>query len=197
MRRIEAIILAGGAGSRFGGGKLLAPYKGGALIDGAVRTALSAPVTKVLLVTGYDGDRVGEAAESLAAREYPGQALEVVHADRYAMGMAETLKTGVAALSGKIDGAIIFLGDMPQIPLPLPAKLLEGVGCRSAAAPVFKGRRGHPVLFAARLFPRLLELTGDHGARELLDSLGDDLALITVDDPGVLFDVDRWSDLAL
>ena len=196
MQTMEAIILAGGAGSRFGGGKLLAPYRSGALLDGAVQAAMAAPVDRVILVTGHDADRVGDAAVQLAARAYPGRRFDLVFAERHAEGMAFTLKAGVAALSNDAKSAFVFLGDMPNIPLPVPARLAEHLGGRSAAAPVFNGKRGHPVLFAARLFPALLKLSGDHGARKILDALGDDLALLDVDDPGVLFDVDHRSDVA-
>jgi molybdenum cofactor cytidylyltransferase len=51
------------------------------------------------------------------------------------------------------------------------------------------------VLFSAALFPQLLALSGDEGARQVLKSLGDRLTLIDTDDPGVLFDVDRPADL--
>jgi molybdenum cofactor cytidylyltransferase len=196
MQSIEAIILAGGSGSRFGGGKLLAPYRSGALIDGAIHAAMSAPVHRVILVTGHDADRVGDAAARLAAQAYPKRRFDVVFAERHAEGMAFTLKTGVAALSDEAKGAFVFLGDMPDIPLPIPALLAAHLGGRSAAAPVYKGKRGHPVLFAARLFPALLTLSGDQGARKILDTLGEDLALLDVDDPGVLFDVDHRSDVA-
>jgi molybdenum cofactor cytidylyltransferase len=195
MHRMEAIILAGGTGSRFGHGKLLAPYRGGALIDGALRAALAAPVTRVLLVTGHDGDRVGEAAMTFVARENAGRNVQLVHADRYAEGMAETLKTGVAALSSGADGAFVFLGDMPRIPVSLAARLAEAIGDRGAAAPCFRGERGHPVLFAAGMFPKLLRLRGDQGARGILDAMADDLALVAVEDDGVLFDVDHRSEL--
>ncbi|MFZ5670714.1 MAG: NTP transferase domain-containing protein, partial [Pseudomonadota bacterium] len=59
-----------------------------------------------------------------------------------------------------------------------------------AAAPVFEGRRGHPVLFGASLFPALLALRGDQGAGRLLDGLDEGLARVRAGDDGVLFDVD-------
>jgi len=196
MQSIEAIILAGGAGSRFGGGKLLTPYRSGLLLDGAVHAAMAAPVERVILVTGHDADRVGHAAAKLAARAYPQRRFDVVFAERHAEGMAFTLQAGVAALSDNVGGAFVFLGDMPDIPVQVPAQLAARLGSRSAAAPLFNGKRGHPVLFAARLFPALLSLSGDQGARKILDALGEDLALLNVDHPGVLFDVDRPSDVA-
>ena len=69
------------------------------------------------------------------------------------------------------------------------------LGGAAAAAPQFDGRRGHPVLFTAALYPRLLALSGDRGAASVLQSLGDTLALVDAPDDGVLFDVDRPSDL--
>jgi molybdenum cofactor cytidylyltransferase len=64
-----------------------------------------------------------------------------------------------------------------------------------AAAPVHAGRRGHPVLFSAELIPALKSLSGDEGARSVRAGLGDRLALVPADDPGVLIDVDRPEDL--
>jgi molybdenum cofactor cytidylyltransferase len=65
----------------------------------------------------------------------------------------------------------------------------------SAAAPTFGGRRGNPVLLARELFPGLLALQGDEGARRILQGIGDRLALVEAPDDGVLFDVDQQSDL--
>ena len=64
-----------------------------------------------------------------------------------------------------------------------------------AVAPTFNGRRGNPVLLDRTLFPQLLALTGDAGARGVLQDLGDRLVLIESPDDGVLFDVDEPSDL--
>ena len=195
-QRLQAIVLAGGSGSRFGGGKLLAPYRGGSLIDGALRSAFAAPVESVIVVTGYSRDDVGEAVTTFVHRHHYHSRLILRHADNYAEGMAATLKAGVAALSDATEGAFVFLGDMPSIPADVPTRLASDIGERAAAAPVFGETQGHPILFARRLFPKLLDLKGDKGARSVLDALGSDLALIKVEDDGILFDVDRWSDLA-
>jgi molybdenum cofactor cytidylyltransferase len=195
MQNIEAIILAAGTGSRFGGGKLVARYKGGALIDGAVRAALAAPVSRTILVTGHDADRVAAVARQTAAGQSLHTRLDVVHAHDYAKGMAESLCTGVAALSSGAEAAFVFLGDMPEAPASIAARLAGAIGEHAAAAPSYRGRRGHPVLFAARLFPALMQLTGDRGASRLLSDLREDLVLVEAEDPGVLFDVDHPSAL--
>ena len=79
--------------------------------------------------------------------------------------MGATLRTGVAALPPDSDGAFVFLGDMPLIPPDIPPRLAAALAAGAVAgAPCFEGRRGHPVLFSASLFPALRALTGQSGA---------------------------------
>jgi molybdenum cofactor cytidylyltransferase len=90
----------------------------------------------------------------------------------------------------------VFLGDMPRVPLRVLAPLAEALAAGApAAAPIFQGRRGNPVLLGRELFPDLLKLTGDAGARSVLQGLGERLALVEAPDDGVLFDVDERGDL--
>ncbi len=100
------------------------------------------------------------------------------------------------SLPSTADGAVIFLGDMPCIPQGIVHDLLLALEPESlAAAPCFENRRGHPVLVRRDLFPALLDLAGDSGAKIVLDGLGDRLVLVPVKDGGVLFDVDVVGDL--
>jgi molybdenum cofactor cytidylyltransferase len=191
---LEAIVLAAGAARRFGGGKLTAPWRDGVLLGGALAAAFAAPVRRVVLVTGADAPAVEAAARAFAARAGETARLAVVHAPDHAEGMAASLRTGVAALGPDTAGAFVFLGDMPRVPAAVLAPLAQAVADgRAAAAPVFEGRRGHPAIFARRLFPGLLTLTGDTGARRVLDAA--DALLVEASDDGVLFDVDAPADL--
>jgi molybdenum cofactor cytidylyltransferase len=194
--RFEAVVLAAGTGSRFGGGKLLAPWGGGVLLDAALACALAAPVRGVSVVTGADARRVAAAAQAYAARAGQAARLRIVEARDHAQGMGASLRAGIAALPGDAAAVFVFLGDMPRVPVavlgPMAAALRAGA---PAAAPVFAGRRGNPVLLGAALFPDLLALTGDQGARQVLQALGDGLALVEAPDDGVLFDVDERGDL--
>jgi molybdenum cofactor cytidylyltransferase len=187
---LEAIVLAAGAGRRFGGDKLTAPWRGGALIDGALAAALAAPVRRVIVVTGADPAVAGRVATCADPR------LVIAHAADHALGMSASLRAGLAATSPGVAGAYVFLGDMPLPPHAIAGRLAEALAAGAfAAAPVMAGRRGHPALFSAALFPRLAALEGDVGARAVLDALGARLALVETDDPGVLADVDRPDDL--
>ena len=186
----EAIVLAAGSGVRFGGGKLLAPYSGAPLLHAALAAARAAPVRAVTVVTGAGAEAVAAAAQAFDP------AIRIVHAADHAEGMAASLRAGVAALPADVGAAFLFLGDMPRVPLGVLAPLAEAIGGgASAAAPVFQGRRGHPVVLGRELFAAVAELTGDAGARPLLAGLGARLALVEASDDGVLFDVDRPADL--
>jgi len=192
--RLEAVVLAAGAARRFGGGKLTAPYAGGVLLDGALAAAFAAPVRSVTLVTGTDAAAVEAAARVWAERSGQAARLRIVHASDHAEGMAASLRAGVASLPEDAAGAFVFLGDMPRVPLAVLELLAARLGAGDlCAAPVFQGRRGHPALFACALFPDLLALTGDQGARAVLQRVG--AALVEAPDEGVLFDVDEAGDL--
>lgn len=189
-RPFAAVVLAAGTGSRFGGGKLLAPWRGAPLLHAALAAARAAPVDEIVLVTGADAAAVGEAACAFDP------AIRVVHAPRYAEGMAQSLKAGIAALGEGLAGAFVFLGDMPRVPRGVLSPLAQAViGGAAAAAPVCGGRRGNPVVLSAALFPQVASLSGDLGARPILQALGPALALVATEDDGVLFDVDRQDDL--
>ncbi len=193
----EALVLAAGAGSRFGGGKLLAPWRGGVLLDGALAAAFAAPVRLVTVVTGADAERVAAAAREFAARAGQGARLRITHAADHAEGLSASLRTGAGTLPADAAGVFVLLGDMPRVPHAVLRPLADAVQAgAAAAAPVFAGRRGNPVLLGAALIPKLANLTGDQGARPLIQALGTALALVDSPDNGVLFDVDERADLA-
>jgi len=190
--RVSAVLLAAGAGRRFGdGGKLLSPHAGGRLIDGALRLALAAPVDEVLLVTGSRGAAVADHALALVRDPR----LRIVSAPDWAEGLAASLRAGVRA-AGPADAVLVLLGDMPRIPASVLSPLVDAVRRGGlAAAPVFDGQRGHPVVFSAALYPQLLALAGDQGAGRLLVGLEGALSLVEAPDDGVLYDVDIPADL--
>jgi molybdenum cofactor cytidylyltransferase len=190
--RVSAVLLAAGAGRRFGdGGKLLASYAGGCLIDGALRLALAAPVDEVVLITGARGGAVGDHALS----RFGDPRLRVLKAPDWDDGLSASLRAGLKAV-GDADAALVMLGDMPRVPASVLPPLVDAVRMGAwAAAPVFGGRRGHPVVFSAALYPRLLALSGDQGAGRLLAGMAEGLALVAAPDDGVLYDVDTPCDL--
>ena len=193
---LHALVLAAGQGSRYGGPKLLAPWRGAAVLDGALAAAFAAPAEAVWVVTGAHRAEVEAAARAFAVAHPEGGRLRLVHAPDHAQGLSASLRRGLEALPGEAAGAFVFLGDMPRAPPAVLQPLADALaGGAAAAAPVRRGRRGHPVLVSRALFPALRALEGDRGAAAVLKALGPALALIETDDEGVLFDVDRPADL--
>jgi molybdenum cofactor cytidylyltransferase len=184
---VHAIILAAGSGSRFGGGKLMTPFRDGVLLDGALDAAFAAPVRSVLVVVGADP------AVAIRAKA---RGAQIVEAKDHALGLSASLKAGIAALPADAAGALVFLGDMPQVPHAVLAPLVEALQAGAvAAAPVYGEELGNPAALSAALFPKVLALQGDRGARVLIEGLGEWLVRVPAPDGGVLFDVDRREDL--
>ena len=114
------------------------------------------------------------------------------HADQ---GMGTSIAAGVAATAGA-SGWVIALGDMPSIRVDTVMAVVDALraGAR-VAVPVVGGKRGHPVGFSAYYLARLLALTGDAGAREILAEDASFIEEIHVDDAGIFADIDTVSDL--
>ncbi|MGZ3280093.1 MAG: nucleotidyltransferase family protein [Caulobacteraceae bacterium] len=187
MSGVHALVLAAGSGSRFGGGKLMAPWKGGVLIDGALGAAFAAPVKAVHVVVGADP------AVTAHARA---RGAQIVEARDHALGLSASLRAGVAALPQDAAGVLVLLGDMPRVPHAVLAPLVAAVEAGAlAAAPTFEGRIGNPAALSAALFPKIMALQGDRGARVLIEGLGEAVVLTPAPDSGVLYDVDRPEDL--
>lgn len=186
----HALLLAAGAGRRFGGGKMLATWRGEPLVRAAARAALAASVESCLVVTGCGAPGVEAALEGLG-----GPRLRVLRAAAWPEGLSASLRAGIAALPPDCAGAVVFLGDMPRIPHELGDRLIAALEAGAAGAEVlWAGRPAHPVAFARRLFPRLMALRGDAGGRQVLSGRRD-VARIETDQPGAAFDVDRREDL--
>jgi molybdenum cofactor cytidylyltransferase len=187
---IAAVILAAGRSTRFAGDqpaatKLIAELKGKPLVRHVGEAALASKARPVIVVTGHHRDDVQEALAGLP--------LQFVHNKDYATGLASSLRVGIAAVPPSASGAIILLGDMPLVAADLIDQLvrrLEKNSDADAIVPVTKGRRGNPVLLACSLFPAVVRLTGDEGARRLLREPGIHVAEIAVEEAAAAVDID-------
>ncbi|WP_049982626.1 NTP transferase domain-containing protein [Halorubrum sp. BV1] len=192
--RVAGVLLAAGTSSRFGDdNKLLATVDGEPVVRRAARTLVDAGVNPVVVVVGYEADRVRDAVADLPVR--------VAVNDAYEAGQSTSVRTGIGALgdtdaSGDVDAAVIALGDMPLVDSATVETLIAAyaAGAGDALAAAYDGDRGNPVVFDRRFFDRLVAVDGDVGGREILLA-GDASALVAVDDPGVRRDVDRPEDL--
>ena len=190
--RIAAVILAAGQSRRMGAiNKLLAEIDGEPLIARVVRVVTESKAEPVVLVTGHEADRVRAAVA--------GFPVSFVHNHDYADGLSGSLKAGLSALGPDTHGAIICLGDMPELRADHLARLMaafdpeEG---REICVPTFEGKRGNPVLFGRRFFPEMMGVSGDVGARHLIGEYAEAVCEVPNPDRSILLDLDTPEALA-
>ena len=188
MTSITGILLAAGAGSRFGGGKLLHPLPGsGVPLALASCRRLRQAIDRVCVVV-----RAGDAG---VIELFENEDVCVVPCEDATEGMGHSIACGVAAMADA-DGWVIALGDMPGVAPDTIGAIARSLGLGAAiSVPTFDGRRGHPVGFGGRFLHELAALTGDIGAREVLHAHRDLVREVPVDDPGIHADIDTRSDL--
>lgn len=184
---VVGVLLAAGAGTRFGGAKLLHPLEDGG--------AISAHAARNLRAAGLDVIAVIRPGDFPLSDLLEQEGCYVTQCAESARGMGYSLAHGVAA-ARDAGGWVVALADMPRV---APATIRSIADTLEAgaeiAAPVYRGERGHPVGFSAALHLELLALEGDMGARAVIDRHRDAMRLIECDDPGVLLDVDAKEDL--
>lgn len=186
-REIEGLLLAAGAGSRFGGGKLLHELDGVAIGVRSARNMMAACLRVTAVVRPGN-----EVLVQLLQRE----SVTVTVCDNAADGMGVSLAHAIAA-TREAAGWVVALADMPRIrPQTIQRVVMAIQNGARIAAPRFKGERGHPVGFAASLLDELLALKGDEGARAVVKRHHAEIEWIDVEDAGVVFDIDRREDLA-
>src|SRR6185437_2580776 len=165
-KRVAAVVLAAGRSTRMGAvNKLIAEIGGKPLVRIAAEQALASHASPVIVVTGHEKEKVAAALAGLPVR--------LVHNPDYAEGLGSSLRTGIAAVPAEADGAIVCLGDMPQVDAPLIDKLIAAFDPEKGAlvvTPTIDGRRGNPVVWSRRFFPDLMAVQGDVGARNLIGS---------------------------
>jgi molybdenum cofactor cytidylyltransferase len=188
-RRIAALVLAAGRSTRMGAvNKLIADIDGTPMVRRVVEAALVSRAAPVLVVTGHMGEEVAAALAGLAVTQ-------VANPD-YATGLASSLKAGIRALPPSCDGALILLGDMPQIAAGHLDALVAAFTSDAILVPVHKGRQGNPVLWPARHFPELLQLDGDTGAKRLIATHIDSVREVDLGTDAILADIDTPEALA-
>ena len=190
---VAALILAAGKSSRMGNAnKLLAPLGSAPMIAGVAEAAIASRARPVVVVTGFEADKVATALAGLA--------VEIVHNPDYVRGMSTSLRTGIGALRETgVAGALVLLGDMPRVTAATLDRLIaafEQSGGRAICIPEADGQRGNPLLWPADLFAAMAGLSGDKGAKELLARHPDRIEVVTAPAREILADVDTPADLA-
>lgn len=153
------LILAAGAGTRFGGTKQLAALRGRPLLEHAIEAMLGAGLDRVVVVLGHEAERIRSSVSFGSA--------EVVIASGWASGQAASLRAGVRAVFDA-SAVVITLGDQPFITSSVIAASLDELPGHDAVRAFYDGKPGHPVVFGRPVMEAIGSLEGDVGAREVL-----------------------------
>lgn len=185
--RLVGVLLAAGAGRRFGGPKLMQALTDGTPVAAAAASNLLAVVPDTIAVVRPDDAELIDALTATGVR--------IVDNSLAERGIGSSIAAAVRA-SADTDGWLIALGDMPWIKPSTIAAVASGVRrADSIVAPSYRGRRGHPVGFGSAWGADLQALSGDEGARGLIRANRGGLLLLDTDDAGVLQDIDLPRDL--
>jgi len=176
------LVLAAGGSRRMGSApKLLEAVGGEPMIVRAAHAALDASLGPVLVVTGDQSEAVVAALPS---------GTHVVRNPLWREGLSTSLIAGIAALPSGVDVVLIALGDMPLVTAHHHRTVAAAWRPGHIVVPVHQGHPGHPVALAATFLPELLLVEGDSGARRVVLDHPDAVIELSIDDPGIVTDVD-------
>jgi len=186
---VAGVVLASGLSLRFGEeNKLLAPFGQATVVRRTVQAYLDGNLQPVLVVMGHQADRVRSALAGLT--------VTAVCNPEFEQGQSRALVRGVNSLPRHTAAAIIGVADQPLLAGDVIRELVTTYRTTRAplVVPRFAGRRGNPVLFDRRLFPELLQVTGDRGGRPVLEAHRQDIVWLDVSDARMAADVDTPED---
>ncbi|PIA71726.1 nucleotidyltransferase family protein [Pseudomonas sediminis] len=184
---VAALVLAAGYSRRFGADKRrLQLGDGRSLLNSSLALPCSM-LEEIWLVLRPD--------ESIAELGLP-VSIKLVQHPLTAQGMGHSLAAGAERLlaESNADVVAIFLADMPSIHRDSLETLIAHSSANNIVLPSYQGKRGHPVLFGRDFWPQLAALSGDAGAKPVLQQNPDAVHIVELDDPGVLQDVDTQED---
>ena len=192
IEKIAIIILAAGTSSRFGSPKQLLTYNGNTLLRHAVDAALGTGCQSVSVILGANIE--------VLRGELKDKPVIIVENSGWEEGMASSIRCGLENIKNSIlnpDSVIFMVCDQPHVSSSLLVSLIEKK--QETGMPIvassYEGKSGTPALFHRTIFPLLMELVGDKGARKIIADNPEKVALVSF--PGGIIDIDTVSDYEL
>lgn len=186
---LSGIILSAGESSRMPGRvKALLVLNGKTFIENIIENMSDIPLGELILVLGAHSDEIRDRVK--------GYKIKIVVNDNWKEGQIESLRTGIRNLSSKCEGFMFTLVDHPLVTLFTYKILVEIWVCDKSriVLPSYNMRKGHPAIFPGFLFDEILSRKLPGGAREILKENREIIRFVTVDDPGIVKDIDTIED---
>ena len=177
---ISAILLAAGQSKRMDGeNKLTKEIKGIPLIKLSVKNILASSIDELIIVLGYQKEII----ERLIDKN---EKIKFVFNKDFESGMASSIKTGIDNLSDKTEAFFICLGDMPMVNHDIYNQLIEYKDNKEIIVPTYKGQQGNPVLFDKSMKETVMNITGDGGAKKILELNKDKILNLEINNQSIV-----------
>ena len=160
---ISAILLAAGQSKRMNGeNKLIKEIQGIPLIKLSVKNILASSINELIIVFGHQKEII----EKLIDKN---EKIKFVLNKNFESGMASSIKTGLNNLSEKTEAFFVCLGDMPMVSHDIYNQLIKSKDNKEIIVPTYKEQQGNPVLFDISMKKKIMDTTGDVGAKKILE----------------------------
>jgi molybdenum cofactor cytidylyltransferase len=181
---VSAILLAAGRASRMGKLKQLMPLGDSTILEQTLDNLLGSHLTEVIVVLGYKAEEI--------VKRLSGKPVKVVVNPLYRKGMSTSIAAGLKFLDSQAQAVMLVLGDQPYVDSPTINRLLDAFSSKKKgiAIPTYRGRRGHPLIFARKYQAPLSHLSGDIGGREIIKQHPKDVLEVPVKCEGIVIDID-------
>ena len=179
---ISAILLAAGQSKRMNGeNKLTKEIQGTPLIKHSIKNILASSIDELIIVLGHQKETI----EKLINKN---EKIKFVFNKDFESGIASSIKTGLNNLSEKTEAFFICLGDMPMVNLNIYNQLIKSINKKEIIVPTYKGQQGNPVLFAKSMKEKIINISGDVGAKKILELNKDKILNLEINDQCVTKD---------
>jgi molybdenum cofactor cytidylyltransferase len=185
---VSAILLAAGESKRMGEPKLLLPFGDGTVLSKTVDNVLACNVDEVIVVLGANAKTIKEVIAD--------KPVKIIFNPEYERGMSTSLISGLKQVSHRALRIMVALCDQPLIEKDTYNKLIKEStnSNKGITVPLYKARRGNPIIFAIRYKDEMMQLKGDVGGRELLERHPEDIYEVAVDSGSIYINLNTMDD---
>jgi molybdenum cofactor cytidylyltransferase len=173
--------------------KQLIPLRGKILLQWVLEAALASRLEHTVVVLGHEASRIVTTLGELAHHPH----LTILRNDNYDKGQTTSLHAGLKEVRGRFPAVMFLLGDQPLVGAEIIDHLLVQFHAsdKDICVPVVNGKRSTPALFSERFFDRIFAITGDMGARTLIDDHPESVLRVAFQVSSRFLDVDDEQDL--
>lgn len=188
MAAVSAIVLAAGQAKRMGKLKQLMPLGESTILERTLDNLLGSKATEVIVVLGHQAEEI--------RKRISGRPIKVVVNPNYPKGMGTSIAAGLKFVDSRAQAVMLVLGDQPYIDSPTIDRLIDAFNRsqKGIAIPTYRGKRGHPLIFARKYEKPLSNLSGDIGGREIISEHPEDVLEVPADCEGIVLDIDTPPD---